>query len=365
MIKRSVTQTNTWTWSASTDVEQDIIRDGYITHIDFVIELTPAAALTGANQPDGPFRMVQNFQIKGGSQTYFTLPAEQGGRLWHYMMRKLMGHIGHGVGAITAPNLTQQPFLLRYHPGSRPLNPDGSVNYFDMTAFIPAIEESSLTGTWTTTQAADVIDDTNDITSAVMKATIYMVQGSAAEIMAEIRAQGVQALMTTAPTAERFAHTATASAYSEERDIPTGGYLRGIGFLMQDAVATATTNGPFRGPDEVTAIAVLMPGIGAKLVEVDTEALYTAQPSGSYLMVDDNVSGTAAYTGGQFAPDGVFYLPLKDRGISPLSKEYGINLLGARTGDWKLGLTISTYASGDDSLIFYDRLIPYMGTALR
>ena len=360
MIKRSITQTKSWTWAASSNVEEDIIKDGYITHIDFVVELTPAVALTGANQPDGPFRVIENFSIKGGSQTYFTLPAEQGGRLWHYMARSMFGHVGHGTGAITNPNLTQQPILFRFHPGSRPKLSDGSVNYFDLSAFIPAIEESSLTGTWATTQAADVIDDTNDISSAVMKATIYMVQGDPEEIRAEMAAQGVLALMTPSPTAEKFPHTATKADFSEERDLPTGGYLRGIGFLMQDAVATATTNGPFRGPDEVTGIAIKMPGIGAKLVEVDTEALWTAQPAGSYLEVDD-----AALDGGIHCPGGVFYLPLKDRGITALGREYGLNLMGARTGDWKLGLTISTYASGDDSLIWYDRLIPYTGTALR
>jgi len=368
MLKRSVTQTKGWTWAASSSVEEDIIKDGYITHIDFIVELTPAVALTGANQPDGPFRLIQNFSIKGGTQTYFSLPAEQGGRLWHYMMRQLMGHIGHGTGGITAPNLTNQPVLFRYHPGSRPKNADGSTNFFDMTAFVPAIEESSLTGTWLTTQAADITDDTNDISSAAMRATIYMVQGEPHEILSEMMAQGVPmdpstgrpVLMTPAPTAEVFAHTAAKADYSEERDLPTGGFLRGIGFLCQDAVATATTNGPFRASDETTQIAIKMPGIGAKLIETDTEPLWCGQPSGSYLEVDD-----AALDGGQFAPNGVFYLPLKDRGISPIGREYGINLMGARTGDWKLGLTISTYTSGDDTLIWYDRLIPYTGSALR
>jgi hypothetical protein len=362
MIKRSVTQTDSWTWSASTNVEQDILKDGYITHIDFVVEITPSATLTGANQPDGLFRIIDNFTIKGGSQTYFTLPAEQGGRLWHYMARKLFGHIGHGSGAVAAPTLTNIPVLFRWHPGSRPLLPDGSVNFFDLTAFIPAIEESSLTGTWATT-ANTVLDDIVTISSATMKATVYMVQGEPEEIIREMMMQGVPidltgrpALMTPAPTAEVFSTTATKSDYSEERDIPTGGYLRGIGFLAQDATATR----PVRAPDELTEIAVKMPGIGARLVEVDCEPLWAGQPSGSNLEADD---GAADFQ--QHAPEGVFYLPLKDRGVSALSREYGINLIPARTGDWKLGMTISTYASGDDILIYYDRLIPYTGKALR
>jgi hypothetical protein len=188
-----------------------------------------------------------------------------------------------------------------------------------------------------------------------MKATIYMVQGTPAEIMAEAKAQGVLALMTPSPTAEVYPASAIKSDYSDERDLPTGGFLRGIGILCQDATATR----PQRAADQCIAIAVKMPGIGARLVEVDCEALWTAQ---DYAMFE--VANDAVGLGAVHAPVGVFYLPLKDRGQSALGREYGINLLTARTGDWKLGMTVQTYTSGDSTLIWYDRLIPYVGTAL-
>lgn len=363
MIKRSVTQTNTWTWGASSNVEQDLLKDGIITHIDFTVRITPSATLAAANQPDAPFRVIDNFSIRGGSQTYFTLPSEQGGRLWHYMMRQLMKHLGHGDAGVTAPDLTYQPVMFRFHPGSRPLNPDGSVNFFDMTAFIPAIEESSLKGTWLTT-ANTVLDDVVTISSAVMTATIYMIQGTPEEIMEEMAAQrvpidpatGKPALLTPAPTAEVYPTTAAKSAYSLEHDVPTGCYLRGIGLLAQDATATR----PLRSSDELTQVAIVMPAIGAKLVEQDFETLWLGQQHGTYLTADDAVSAGAVH-----AANGVAYLPLKDRGKSPMSREYGLNLLGTRTGDWKLGMTVATYASGDDILIYYDRLIPYSGSFLK
>lgn len=363
MLKRSVTQTKQWTWASATNVQEDLLRDGIITHIDFVLEITPSATLAGANQPDGPFRLIDNFTIKGGSHTYFTLPAEQGGRVWHYVMRKLMKHMGHGTAGITAPNLLQEPIVFRFHPGSRPLLPDGSVNFFDLTALIPALEESSLVGTWLTT-ANNVMDDVVTLTSAVMKATIYMLQGDPDEILAEMIAQGVPldpttgkpALLIPASEAEVFPTTATKSDYTEERNLPTGGFLRGIGILAQDATATR----PLRASDVLTGIAVKMPKLSTRLVEQDFESLWTDQPSGSYLEADD-----AAIDGGQHVPNGVAYLPLRDRGISAMGREYGINMEGAGTGDWKIGMTIGTYASGDDVLLWYDKLVRYTGHWLK
>jgi len=363
MIKTVITQNRTLTWAASSTIEQDILRDGIITHIDAVVEITPSATLAAANQPDGPFRVIDNFSIKGGSQTYFTLPSEQGGRLWHYMERQRFKHLGHGSGGITAPNLTQQPVMFRIHPGSRPLNPDGSVNYFDLSAFIPAIEESSLKALWLTT-ANSVLDDTVTISSAVMKLTIYMVKGTPEEIFQEMMRQGVPtnpatgrpALMVPAPSAEVFPTTATKSDFSEERDLPAGCFLRGIGILAQDATATR----PLRASDEVTGVAIKMPGIGAKLVEVDFEALWLTQEHGTFLTADDAVSAGAVHVA-----NGVAYIDLKKHGITDLGREYGINMIGSRNGDWKLGMTISTYASGDDILLLYDRLIPYNGSYLK
>mgnify|MGYP001603257576 CR=1 FL=1 len=183
MLKRTVTQTKSWTWGSATSVEEDILKDGYITHIDFSLEITPSATLAGASQPDGPFRPINNFTIKGGSQTYFQLPAEQGGRLWHYMNRLLYKWIGHGTAGIANPNLTFQPILFSYHPGSRPIEPHTVLpNYFDLSAFIPGIEETSLSGKWETT-ANDVLDDTVTLSSAVLKATIYLVMGDPEEII--------------------------------------------------------------------------------------------------------------------------------------------------------------------------------------
>jgi hypothetical protein len=363
MIKRVVTQNRTLTWVASSSVEQDILRDGIITHIDAVVELTPSATLAAANQPDGPFRVVDNFSIKGGAATYFTLPAEQGGRLWHYMERERFKHLGHGSGGITAPNLTQQPIMFRIHPGSRPMNSDGSINYFDLTAFIPAIEESSLKALWLTT-ANSVMDDTVTLSSAVMKLTIYMIQGTPEEIYQEMLKQrvpvnpatGRPALMVPAPSAEVFPTTATKGDFSEERDLPAGCFLRSIGILTQDATATR----PLRASDEVTAIALKMPSIGSKLVEVDFEALWLAQQHGTFLTADDAVS-----TGAVHVANGVALIDLKKHGITDLGREYGINMINARNGDWKLGMTIGTYSSGDDVLLWYDRLIPYSGSYLK
>lgn len=356
--KLSYTQTNTIAWSGDAQQSTDIDRNGLITQIDVTVEVTPSATLAGANQPDGPFRVVQNLAVAGGSHTYFTLPADDrcgGGILLHYLNVADGFGLGHSTAGISAPNRTYMPINYVLHAGSRPMLPAmGRMvdNKFDLTAFIPAWLESQLRATWTTS-GNDVMDDVVTISSATMRFTLHVVQGSDADIRAEMVRQGVPGSgMVPAWSQEVFSHSATASDYATERDVPSGGFLKRIAIIEQDATATRAV----RAQDQVTGVAVKFPQQNETLVRVYVDHLTGHMPSGSFLEADD-----AALDGGQHNPAGIFIIDLRPYAKASMGELYGLDLNGVGTGAVKLGFSIATYASGDQSLILYERYHRYDG----
>lgn len=373
MLKRARTQTETITWSASGEPEINLVKDGIITHVDVVLELTPSASMAADGSVDALARTVTNFTIKGGEQTFFGLPPQQGGRLLHYMNKQMYpGMVFHGLGAITAPLHTYIPFLLRFHCGSRPYDAHGEQNPFDLTAFINGPQQSSLRIAWRT-GANNVMDPTITLASAVARITVYEVLGTPAEIMAEMQQQGIrvgsggimnsrgEALGFFSPRWNSFVLTPTAAAadYSYEHDIPTGGFLRGVYILAQNdtAIEAGAGSNPLRAADEVTGIAIKMAGRGGELVKVFSDALNLGwTPVSSNLILDAGAAATVNVDFNLAAAHGFYPLNLKKYGQT--TRDYGIDMrppIGV--GDFKLGLTITEYASGDDFLVTYDQVL--------
>ena len=357
MRKRTITQTLTGTWAGdSPGIATDIDRTGYITRISAVAEVVPSATLAGANQPDGAWRIVQNLRIVGGEHTYMNLPADDaamGGTLLHYMNLLDGFGTGHSILTIVAPNRTYTPITFTLHPGSRPRDLYGRDNKFDLTAFIPALREGQLRAEWVTS-GNDVMDDTVTITSAVMRYTLHMVQGSPGEIREEMARQqvvlppGVPNGMVPAWTGEVFNHTAAAADYSVERDIPPGGFLKRICIAEQDTTATRS----LRAADEVTGIAVKLAEDGTDIFKAYTDFLTGNMPPGSSFLE----AADAALDGGVHNAMGLYFVDLRPHAKS--NHDYGLDLRGQKTGAVKLGLTITAYAAGDDSLILYERYLP-------
>ena len=355
MIKQTYTQTQTGTWSGDTTISTALDRKGAITRIYATVEVTPSATLTGANQADGLFRLIKTLTISGGAHTYFTLPSDDacgGGILLHLLNRRDKFGIGHPLGTITAPHHTYTPITYVLHAGTRPMW-NGRDNPYDLTAFIPAISEAQVTADWSTA-GNDVMDDTVTISSAVIRYTLCHVMGDEQEILQEMMGQGVMGVlppgakaMIPAWSQENFAHSATSSDYSTERNLPTGGYLSRVVILEQDATGTRA----IRAADEVTGIAIKDSKRGVNLYQANADIQMAHEGPASFYKADD------AAEFGVVAVEGFSVVDVRDNMDSPHTREYGMNLgaSGLGTGDLKLGLTITVYAAGDNSMILYER----------
>ena len=352
--KRKYTQTDTGAWAGdSGGINVAIERNGVLTRIDMTAEITPSATLAGANMPDGLFRVFQNTTIRGGSHTYVTLPAQDpcgGGILMHYLNRKDFRMVGHGRATIVAPSRTYNPITFRYHFGSRPQTLFGIDNPFDMSAFIPANKESSLSFV-ITTSGNDVMDDTVTISSGTYRFELSIIQGTEGDIREEIGLQGVQyppsAPMGMVPAwiAELFSHTATGSDYSVKRDLQTGGWLKRIAIIEQDETATRAV----RAHDQVTGVSIDLSSQNEQLIRSFMDSYFNSQDASTNTVTND----TAPEFQGGYAAHGIIILDMRShaRGHS----DYGLDLRALQTGQVKLGLTITTYTSGDASLILQER----------
>lgn len=336
-------QTPTWTWAASQTVSQDIKASGAITRIALRVRLTMSGSAAAAVQEDGFWRIMQALTLKGNSGVaYFSMGDEQIGRMLHLLNLndRVLPGVGHG------PIATTNDFIYVLHFGSRPRDQRGHDNPFDMSAFVPAFDDTGLKLDWLTT-ANTVVDDTLTISSATMYATIYEVVGTKDDIMKEMWRQGVRTPMVPSSSYYVYQHTGTVSDVSKDLDIPGGAFMRRIGILAQDDTATR----PLRADDEVTEVAIKLPVGNQRVFFDDFPALVYGQGRNQSVLVDDN-----AMTGGALAVGAGFgVVDLRQQGDA----DYGLDLRNYKAGDFKLGVTIGSYAAGDDSFYWFDQLRPY------
>src|SRR3990167_8209236 len=101
------TQATTGVWAAdSGGIQTELNQQGVITRLAATVEVTPSATLTGANQPDGLWRVMKNLNVQRGSTTYFAQPSDDGcmgGTLLHEMNILDGFGPGHFTGSVTAP----------------------------------------------------------------------------------------------------------------------------------------------------------------------------------------------------------------------------------------------------------------------
>ncbi|MDP2661292.1 MAG: hypothetical protein Q8R28_11255 [Dehalococcoidia bacterium] len=372
--KRTIVQTDQAAWAAdSPGIRTALERVGLITELQLQVEVTPSATLTGANQPDGLFRLINNLAIEGGGGGYVTLPGDdgcQGGTLLHYLGQRDGFGPGHRNGAIAAPDGVATPMVWTIHPGSRPKRYGGYFDPYDLSAFIPASMESQLNAIWTTS-GNDVMDDTVTITSAIMRFVISRVTGSEAEIAQEMQAQGVTlppiaGITGMVPQWSQIVHAnaaATTNIEAETVDITGGAFLKRVAMLLQDATATRT----LRATDEVTEVAHLVGSANEKLFHYTVEVELARLGLGTNLTANSGASESAATEkfGADFnghAPGGVFIHDYRPQTMSPWTRDYGLNLIGVKSGDHKYGFIIDIRAAGDDTLILMERLAPYFGS---
>jgi len=343
-MKLNVTKTlvDTAAWAASSDKQITLPNEGAITRIVIHYSLTVTAVLAAdTNAEFAQWKPIQNLRIEGGGgRTYLGAVGEQMGRILHFInLRDFPGRI---LQRGMETNTVYGTIIL--HFGSRPRDMYGRDNPFDLTAFIPAAEESpnGLKLTWTTTQAADVADSAIDISAGTMEATVYEVLGLPS-----------MAGMMPASSTDTYPHTGDISDPGHQFDVPTGRYLRRIFILQQDDTAM-TSFGPLVSGDEIGQVILELSKDNRRLIQEDWDALIS----------DPGIPLEAALTAAGAVTKPVEAI-VPGFGVVDLRKyadpDYGLNLKNYQTSDVKLGVTIQNYASGDDTIIFYDMVVPYAG----
>ena len=332
---------DTATWAASSDVQIDLPNEGAITRIDLHTYYTVTGCLAAnTNTEYSQWKPIQNLKIEGGGgKSYLGMSGEQMGRVLHFL--NLRDFPGRSFNLAMATNTIYGNYTI--HFGSRPRDIYGRDNPFDLTAFVPAKDETNLKLTWTTTQAADVCDTAVDITAGTMKATVYEVLGLPS--MTGMMPVSSSTTFDTGGTAK--------SDLSKEFDVPTGSYLRRIAILTQDATAISS-GGPLLANDIVDVVGLVLPKENRRLIEIDFDTLLL---SGGVPDVAAMTAAGAVTKPADLVVDGFVVVDLRQYG----HPDYGLDLTGYQTGDVKLAFTIPSGTSGDDIIIWYDTVQAHAG----
>lgn len=331
---------NTLTWAASSDVQVDLPTDGIITRIDLECYITMSGAASANIATWALFRAIQSLKIQGGGgRDYFNMSGVQMGMLMHYM--NALDFPGVPFYDIVA---TSQYAGWTLHFGSRPRDQYGRDNPFDLTAGIPADDETNLKLTWTTA-AANSMDDTLTISSAVMRVTVHQVLAPKGTMEA-LKNQ----LYVPISSSESCDPGATKSALSYQRNVPTGGYLRRILVMAQDDTAVGSF-GPLVVDGQVSEFGLKLEKENRWIIDgIRAKAIQLANPAMGGMSVVDTPN-----TNSPWAPAGFYNLDLRKYG----DRDFGIPTTGLDPGDIKLAMTIAAYATGEVEQVWYDTLIPY------
>lgn len=330
----------TGTWAASADLTPiDLPREGLITEIGFSAHIT-TAALTATAVADGMRRVIQNLKVQGdGGRSYLGLSGQQAARLLNFMNECDFGCALQDDNQPEVGDTDLARFHWIFHPGSNPRDP------FDMSVVIPAKALSTLQILLTTT-ANTVIDANATIASGTYRYWINEV----------LEVPVPKGIMTPVGSTLMKAHDANYSDYSWDIDVPGGAWLRRIVMLVHDETATV----PVRVDNRVTGIKLKLPKTAMAQLEMSFAdlKLLTAKRYGllgfSQNHVLQAVTARPGWEFDQMLPAGLVIIDLRDY-FHPI---YGANLTNFQTGDVKLGLTVENYASGEDTLIYWDQLMP-------
>ena len=344
VIKRIVDSS---TWAAAVDLTAvNLYREGLITEITIRSNIT--ITLTAAAYSDFWRRVLQNIKIQGdGGRSFLGMSGTQMSTmlaLWNEVALGMPTLHSNGAGiALAIPDVGSTSFVtvMKFHPGSNPRDP------FDLTACIPARALSTLQAILTTTAAATIVD-----TASITAGTFNY------EIAEVLDVPVFPGMMVPMGSTLAYAHTANYSDFSYQIDVPAGAFLRSIIMRINDDTA------PFRRKDdEVTGVRLVKPKTGEIVFE---QSIYELEHEMMRRFGCRGVAGDVGPIGAiadlrpggadieAVAPAGFVVIDLRPF-FDPL---YGLDLRGYQTGDYKLGLTIENYASGDDTTIYWDQLTP-------
>jgi hypothetical protein len=355
--------TTTSTWAASTDMTPvDLPREGLVTEITFRADIT--VTLTAAAYSDYFRRVLQSIKLEGdGGKSFLGMSGAMSGlqmgtllSLWGELRHNMPTISSNGAGiALASPDVGSASFVVgwKFHPGSNPRDP------FDLSAAIPARAMSSFQAKLTTAAAA-ICDSGANITAGTFRYEVAQVLGLPVWGPSYQNGKEIsRGLMVPVGSTYAYSHTANYSDFGYEIDIPSGAFLRSIVMMVKDDTATVSR----RKDDEITAIRLRKPKTGEVVFEQNVYELKQMMASRhGWRGTNGDVGplGAIADLGPRpnslqnMTPAGFYVIDLRQF-YDPV---YGLDLREYQTGDYKLGLTIENYASGDGTVIYWDQLIP-------
>lgn len=336
------------TWAASSDVDKDLSNSGFLTALDIEVTTTMSGSETQLST-FAKWRMIQSMKIQGGSgKVYYNPSGTQMGVAMHLLnLRDYPGRTWRELDAAAS----SVKWRIQFSPRKRDVW--GRDNPFDLTAAIPAMDETNLKLIWSTTANTAINNDTT-ISSATMYVTEYRVLPESAAQEAAIKRR----LMVPISSSEAYDPGASKSNLSGERYVPTGKFVKRISILATDATAY-TSHGPLFNTDQVTEVGLYLAKSGVWIVNaVRAKNLALGVPLNDGYDVIDTPN-----TMSPWASPGFYVLDLGQHGGDSEfgeGKDFGLDTRGMGSQDVKLAMTID-YASAEKEQIFYEQFEPYAG----
>ncbi len=333
--------TDTLAWSASGNPTLDLSKEGFLTELDVAVSVTSSASQASDAATFALWRAIQSLNIKGGGgKDYFNMSGVQMGVLMHYL--NLVDFPGKTWREIAA---TTHIVVWKIHFGSRPYDVFGRHNPFDLTAAIPAMDETNIKLTWGC-PANNVLDDTITLSSATMRVTEHRVLPQS---FAEERAIKAGLFIPTS-SCEAYDPGATKSALSGQRYAPTGNFLKRIAIAAQNDTAVGSF-GPLFVGDQVTELGVKLAKANTWIIDgIRTDKLQMSNPKFDGMEVVNTPN-----TQSPWAPAGFYNLDFRQYG----HQDYGLDTRGLGSNDVILAMTIGAYATGEVEQIFYEQYEKY------
>lgn len=347
-------QTDYATFAADGSDSENIRASGALTRIILRAHvLIGTSTMVSNNYVEGFHRLIDSIKIKGaGGIHYFSLGSHECTQQLHRLNRYDRTVMGTAHGPQVA-NGSYTDVVWVIHFGSRPRDEYGRDNPFDLSAFIPAFDDSELKLEMDFAASLSM-DGGATVDTTYIYITTFQVFGTKLDILAEMARQRVRLpagagqanAMIPVSTYMAEAATGTLADFSYEKDVPTGTYLRRIAIASKsDATPNAMAD------DQITQVALKLPQASQRLIQDDFTALvYTQGSIGSMPEADVGVTGGTMVT----AP-GMAIMDLRQHA----DPDYGMNLMPYGPGAVKLGMTVGSYASGDDAYLWYDQVRPY------
>jgi hypothetical protein len=321
-VTRIVSATGAWAAGAAlADIALD--RDFIITNIRVIAHMTCTLAATAV--VDAPKRALQTLQIVGDSKTFLSMSGgvvgSQLGRMLAFINK--FDNQCVSLGQYVDVGSTTLDQIYNFHPGHNPKN------RFDMSVILPARALSNLVAR-IGCPAAAAMDSGANITAGTYTIEIDGVSGI--PITKDMYYPGA--------FVNCYPHTAITGTYGHTENVPTGGYVRRLFLLTDDATAVTA----LRSDAQITSLQIKLPKDSTDLMAQSFIGLKYANAQKYAIDGDDQPVALGAVASTRTGFDGSAALPV---GFACVDfRDYfdpvlGLNMVNASEGDAQVKETIA------------------------